>query len=482
MTSTTAAGVSSSPPSLTYLRPEVADLKQRLDCFVEEECIPAEEEHAAHLRERYGADRWTIQAVPPCVDRLKRRAQELGLWNLFIPPHLISKIPDPTLRPSIPGGLSYREYGILCESLGRSPYIAPEACNTSAPDTGNMEVLLEFGTPQQKRDFLLPLLRGEIRSTFLMTEPEVASSDPTNLQTKLLKRTKKARGGQHSSHGANDDDDDDDEYILTGRKWWSTGAMDPRCRMALVVARMEYDDDEGDGGDSDDEKQNDDDKERKHGAHTIVLVPMPQKGVILKRPLKLFGYDDAPSGHAEVVLDSIRLNSTHLISGEGSGFRVSQARLGPGRIHHCMRAIGMAARSLELMLQRAVERKTFGQYLWEHGGCQEMIADAVADLEAARLLTLNCAAAMDEHGGARFVREQVGMIKYAVPNLTYQVVDRAVQLFGGAGVSDDDHVLARFLCGLRSLRIADGPDAVHKRTVALRHLKAFHQKRMQSNL
>ena len=327
--------------SLTYLRPEVAALKKRLDQFVEEECIPAEEEYDAHIRARVGDDRWTLDAIPSCVEKLKRRAQILGLWNLFIPPHLISHFPtfiDAKWRPSIP--LSYREYGILCESLGRCPHLAPQVCNTSAPDTGNMEVLLEFGTPQQQKEYLLPLLRGEIRSTFLMTEPEVASSDPTNLQTKLWKK-KKTNQRKESSGTLSSSSSMMEEYVLSGRKWWSTGAMDPRCRMALVVARMEYEGEEDDNHDDDDEEETNNKKNNKHGAHTIVLVPMPQKGVILQRPLKLFGYDDAPSGHAEVVLDSISLNSTHLISVEGSGFRVSQARLGPGRIHHCMRAIGM---------------------------------------------------------------------------------------------------------------------------------------------
>ena len=292
--------------SLTYLRPEVAALKKRLDDFVENECIPAEAEFEAHLADRHGNDRWTMDAIPPCLDRLKKRAQELGLWNLFIPPHLIPKIPDRRYAPSI--ALSYREYGILCESLGRSPHLAPEACNTSAPDTGNMEVLLEFGTRAQKERYLIPLLRGEIRSAFLMTEPAVASSDPTNLQTKLIKRTGLLGGT---------------DFVLKGRKWWSTGAMDPRTRVALVVARME--------GSS----------ASKHGAHTIVAVPMPQPNVRMVRPLTLFGYDDAPFGHAEVDLDNVVLTPDDLVLGEGSGFQVSQARLGPGRIHHCMRAIGM---------------------------------------------------------------------------------------------------------------------------------------------
>lgn len=306
--------------SLLYLRPEVQALKEKLDDFVENECIPAEAAFDEHLKGRHGTERWSLDAVPPILEHLKSRAKLLGLWNLFIPLHLIDKIPDPSLAPSIQ--LTYREYGILCESLGRCPMIAPEACNTSAPDTGNMEVLLEFGTPQQRTKYLLPLLRGEIRSTFLMTEPQVASSDPTNLETKLVKRRNKTTGQW--------------EYILTGRKWWSTGAMDPRCRLALVVARMEYETMEDNamgvtnqGGPS------------PHGTHTIVAVPLPHPAVKCVRPLTCFGYDDAPHGHAEVELYGVVLSSEDLILGEGSGFRVSQARLGPGRIHHCMRAIGM---------------------------------------------------------------------------------------------------------------------------------------------
>lgn len=295
--------------SLTALRPEVAELKKRLDRFVEEECIPAEADFVAHMNDRHGKDRWTTEAVPPCLKRLKQRARDLGLWNLFIPPRLIHRVPDPSLAPKIL--LSNREYGVLCESLGRCPMLAPEACNTSAPDTGNMEVLLEFGSPQQQQEYLIPLLRGEIRSAFLMTEPDVASSDPTNLATSLTK--KKGTDGS-------------DEYILNGCKWWSTGAMDPRCRMALVVARMDYRDNKSSS---------------KHGAHTIVLVPMPQPGVIVERALTVFGYDDAPHGHAQVRLSQVRLTKENLIAGEGEGFMVSQARLGPGRIHHGMRAIGM---------------------------------------------------------------------------------------------------------------------------------------------
>lgn len=311
--------------SLSALRPEVAALKKKLDAFVENDCIPAEKEFEEHLKARHGADRWTIDAIPPCLNRLKAKAKTLGLWNLFIPPHLIPKIPDPSLAPPI--ALTYREYGILCESLGRCPSIAPEACNTSAPDTGNMEVLLEFGTPAQKEKFLLPLLRGEIRSAFLMTEPAVASSDATNLETKLSKHV---RGGSRV------------EYTLSGRKWWSTGAMDPRCRLALVVAKMDDPSQEGRST-------------SKHGAHTIVAVELPHPSVRMVRPLTHFGYDDAPFGHAEVVLDNVRLGGQDLILGEGSGFRVSQARLGPGRIHHCMRAIGMGKLKHLILCQVCLE-------------------------------------------------------------------------------------------------------------------------------
>lgn len=294
-------------PSLSFLSPEVSALKVKLDAFVENECIPAEAEYESHIASRSGADRWTLSAVPACMDRLKRRAHKLGLWNLFVPPRLLSQVPI-DLQPSI--SLSYREYGVLCESLGRCASIAPEACNSSAPDTGNMEVLMEFGTPHQKERYLLPLLRGEIRSCFCMTEPEVASSDPTNLQTRLS-----TRGGNPSNS----------YMLLNGRKWWSTGAMDPRCRVALVVALLE---DKSTNPHSD-----------PHGAHVIVAVPLPHPGVRMERALTVAGYDDAPHGHAEVVFTNVRLSVDDLIP--GSGFQVAQARLGPGRIHHCMRAIGI---------------------------------------------------------------------------------------------------------------------------------------------
>ncbi len=290
-------------PSLTYLRPAVEELKKRLDNFIKDEVIPAEQEYEEHMSSRFGMDRWTQDAIPLCLLRLQKRAHELGLWNLFLPPRLLSHVPEEA-KAWIPShALSYREYGILAESMGRSE-LGAMACNCSAPDTGNMEVLLEFGTSQQQRDYLIPLLQGQIRSTFLMTEPNVASSDPTNLSTRLVKTGLET-------------------YQLDGQKWWSTGAMDPRCRIAIVVAKMDGDE-----------------KSNIHGKHTIVMVPLPHSQVKMIRPLTVFGYDDAPFGHAEVSLDKVELTKEHLIGGEGSGFQVSQARLGPGRIHHCMRAIG----------------------------------------------------------------------------------------------------------------------------------------------
>jgi acyl-CoA dehydrogenase len=441
-------------PSLTYLRPEVSELKRKLDAFIEEEVIPAEEESVQHISRLDGAARWTPEALPPRLKQLQQRSQELGLWNLFLPPRLWKHVPAGAKAyvPTTP--LSYREYGILAESMGRSE-LGAMACNCSAPDTGNMEVLLEFGTPQQQEQYLIPLLKGEIRSTFLMTEPDVASSDPTNLSTTLVKQ--QTMGSTTSS------------YLLTGRKWWSTGAMDPRCRFAIVVAKMETA-----GTNSNDATGSTTKNENKHGKHTIVMVPLPHPSVKMIRPLTVFGYDDAPFGHAEVALEGIPLTSEHLIGGEGSGFKVSQARLGPGRIHHCMRAIGIAQRCFELMLQRTLERQTFGKYLWQHGSVQRDIADSFADLNAARMLTLQCAHEMDLHG-PRASRQYISSIKVAVPQLMAQVIDRAVQVHGGAGVSED-YVLAKALANMRTLRIADGPDEVHRQSVALLELKRLYRK------
>jgi len=340
--------------------------------------------------------------------------------------------------------LTNREYGILCEIMGKS-FLAPEACNCSAPDTGNMEVLLKHGTIEQQKTYLPHLLNGETRSAFLMTEPDVASSDATNIETKLTKIYVEKGNSKEV------------KYILNGKKWWSTGAMDPRCKVVLVLARMDY---------STSDASNTT-KSSQHGAHTVVVLPMSK--VKLVRPLTVFGYDDAPHGHAEVALEGIELDKSNLILGEGKGFEIAQSRLGPGRIHHCMRAVGLAARCYELMIERSLCRETFGKLLWEHGGCQEAIADSRIDIEAARLLTLSCAAAIDDHGAVK-ARDKIAMIKVAVPNLALKVIDRAIQVHGGAGVCGD-YPLARALAGMRTLRIADGPDEVHKRTIALIEIK-----------
>mmetsp|Transcript_1599 Transcript_1599/g.3442 ORF Transcript_1599/g.3442 Transcript_1599/m.3442 type:complete len:486 (+) Transcript_1599:54-1511(+) len=463
---------SSSEPSLTYLRPEVVELKERLDEFIEKEVIPAEAEYHQHMKDRHehgtgkNDSRWSSDAIPPCLPRLQARARELGFWNLFLPPRLLKYphwdpkllgpvVPDNVLCPSVT--LTYREYGIMAESMGRSIELGSMACNCSAPDTGNMEVLLEFGTPAQQRQYLKPLLEGTIRSTFLMTEPDVASSDPTNLETVLIKH--KHPEGNSSTGGPS--------YTLHGRKWWSTGAMDPRCRIGICVAKIA---DENEQGGTDNETSN---NTNLHGQHTIVLVPLPNPKVKLIRPLKVFGYDDAPFGHAEVGLESVPLRSEHLIGGLGSGFKVSQARLGPGRIHHCMRSIGLAQRCYELMLERSTQRKTFGKFLCQHGSVQKDIADSFHDLQQARLLTLDCAHRMDvSPTGPRGARQYISSIKVAVPALCLKVIDRALQVHGGLGVCQDT-ILASAWAGMRTLRIADGPDEVHRRSVARMEIKKW---------
>lgn len=460
-------------PSLTYLRPEVARLKECLDEFIESEVIPAEAEYHDHMQHRHddGTEshnsRWSMESLPPCLSRLQGRAKELGFWNLFLPPRLLEEPhwdpsllgsvgPNNVLCPSVT--LTYREYGILAESMGRSIELGPMACNCSAPDTGNMEVLLEFGTKAQQREYLKPLLEGRIRSTFLMTEPQVASSDPTNLETVLIHhRSNKSQAAP--------------SYTLRGRKWWSTGAMDPRCRIGICVAKIVEEDKAG--GSISDNKAD----KNLHGQHTIVLVPLPNPNVKLIRPLKVFGYDDAPFGHAEVGLENVPLRQEHLIGGLGSGFKVSQARLGPGRIHHCMRSIGLAQRCYELMLQRSTERKTFGENLCQHGSVQKDIAESFNDLNQARLLTLDCAHRMDTSPtGPRGARKFISGIKVAVPALCLRVIDRALQVHGGLGVCQDT-ILASSWAGMRTLRIADGPDEVHRRSVARMEIKQWVKSR-----
>jgi len=366
---------------LRYLPPEVENIRKVLLAFVMDECIPAEKEYESHMSRLHGDDRWKPSAVPRCMDRLKYRAKALNLWNLFLPHSLPSHLPrhlnSPTvLNPNLQRTLTHREYGILCGIMGRST-LAPEACNCSAPDTGNMEVLLQHGTPMQQKEYLVPLLNGTTRSAFLMTEPNVASSDAANIETRLTRIEERGSG--------------DVSYLLNGEKWWSTGAMDPRCDFALVLAKMDY---SRCGGISKEKISKKGEKRKsgsgRHGAHTVALIPSSAIEPI--RPLTVFGYDDAPHGHAHIILRDIHIQPSSLILGEGRGFEIAQSRLGPGRIHHCMRAVGLASRCYELMLVRTMERETFGKKLCEHGGCQEMIADSANDLEAAGLLTLSCAA------------------------------------------------------------------------------------------
>mmetsp|Transcript_44996 Transcript_44996/g.109334 ORF Transcript_44996/g.109334 Transcript_44996/m.109334 type:complete len:516 (-) Transcript_44996:67-1614(-) len=470
------SSTSSNTTTLTYLRPKVAELYETLSKFMEDEVIPSEHDFHNHLSQFNDEQRWTFDAIPPCLSRLQQRARQLCLWNLFIPPRLVSHLPPQYLdwypyhrddnctydsqsdkdnnnnnssSSSSSVFLTYREYGLMAELMGRSEFGAM-VCNCSAPDTGNMEVLLEFGTPEQQAQYLVPLLKCQIRSTFLMTEPNVASSDPTNLSTTLTKLSRNS-------------------YRLDGQKWWSTGAMDPRCRVGICVAKV-----------VDLNERNTNSKvatRSKHGQHTIVIVPIPHPGVKMVRPLTVFGYDDAPFGHAEVSLQGLQLDDRHLVGGLGSGFQVSQARLGPGRIHHCMRAVGMAQRCYELMLLRSTQRQTFGKFLWEHGSLQRDIADSFADIQQARLLTLHCAYMMDEYGPKQS-RQLISSIKVAVPNLASKVIDRALQVYGGAGVSND-YILASAYANMRTLRIADGPDEVHRRSVAMKEIKQMLGKQKQ---
>jgi acyl-CoA dehydrogenase len=394
------------------VRPHAIELESRLRAFVRDVVEPGERrywaEHAAF------ADRWTI---PPVMDEMKAQARAAGLWNLFLP--------DSDYGP----GLTNREYAPLCEIMGRS-YIAPEIFNCSAPDTGNMEVLVRYGTSEQKQRWLEPLLRGEIRSGFAMTEPDVASSDATNIQARIER--------------------DGDDYVINGRKWWTTGAPDPRCRILIFMGKT-------------------DPAAPRHLAQSMVLVPMDTPGVSIVRALTVFGYDEAPQGHAEMRFDNVRVPCANVLLGEGRGFEIAQGRLGPGRIHHCMRLIGGAERALELMCKRVTERVAFGKPLAEQGVIGEWIADSRIEIDQARLLTHRAADLMDRAGN-KAARTDIAMIKVVAPNMALRVIDRAIQAFGGAGVAEDPG-LAALWANARSLRLADGPDEVHRATVAKLELR-----------
>src|SRR5580700_10707107 len=395
------------------------ELRERLLAFMDEHVYPAE----AVYHEQLVAS-GDPHSHPPVMEELKERAQELGLWNLFLP--------QGGEHWGAPG-LSNADYAPLAEIMGRS-HIASEACNCSAPDTGNMEVLAQFGTPEQKEQWLRPLLEGEIRSAFAMTEPAVASSDATNIELRI--------------------DRDGDDYVLNGRKWWISGAMRERCRILIVMGKT------GVGGpESSPFKQ-----------QSMILVPKDTPGVTIVRNLPVFGYIDQ-EGHAEVLFEDVRVPASNLISEEGHGFLIAQARLGPGRIHHCMRCIGAAERALELMCARAASRVTFGQAVAERANVQDWIAESRIEIEMARLLTLKAAWLMDTVGN-KHARTEISAIKVAAPNVALKVLDRAIQVHGGGGVSDDT-TLAWAYAHLRTLRLADGPDEVHKLSIARRELMPY---------
>lgn len=394
---------------------KVQELRSRLMEFMEEFVYPNEKTYKEQLEEATArGERWTI---PPVMEELKREARSRGLWNLFLP------------DSEYGAGLKNVEYAPLCEIMGRSP-IAPEAFNCNAPDTGNMEVLVRYGSEEQKERWLRPLLEGEIRSCFAMTEPDVASSDATNIRGSIRR--------------------DGDHYVINARKWWTTGAGDPRCKICIFMGKT-------------------DPEAPRYEQQSMILVPMDTPGVKIERTLSVFGYDDAPHGHAEISFEDVRVPKENIIWGEGKGFAIAQGRLGPGRIHHCMRLIGVAERALDLMCERVKSRVAFGKPLAEQGVIQQWIADSRMEIEQARLLTLKAAYMMDTVGNKE-ARSEIAQIKVVAPNVALRVVDRAIQAYGGAGVSDD-FPLAYMWASSRTLRLADGPDEVHRAQIARLELK-----------
>jgi acyl-CoA dehydrogenase len=388
--------------------PKVQELRKRLIAFMDEHIYPNEPKYYEHVR---GDKRWT---PVPVIDELKPKARKAGLWNLFLP-H----------SKRAPEGLSNLEYAPLCEIMGRVTW-APEVFNCSAPDTGNMETIERYGTEAQKKEWLEPLLRGEIRSAFLMTEPDVASSDATNIQTRIERKG--------------------DDYVINGTKWWSSGAGDPRCKVYILMGKT------------------DPDNASKHSQQSMVLVPAGIPGINIKRFLPVFGYDDAPHGHMEIELKNVRVPASSILLGEGRGFEIAQGRLGPGRIHHCMRLIGQAERALEKMCKRATERVAFGRPVADQGVTRERIAEARIMIDSARFMVLHAAWKMDTVGN-KVAKKEIAMIKVLAPTMACQVIDWAIQVHGGGGVSDD-FGLANAYAHARTLRFADGPDEVHRNQIA----------------
>jgi acyl-CoA dehydrogenase len=392
----------------------VKDLERRLAAFMDEHVYPNERTFHQQIAD---GDRWQPTRI---VEELKAKARAAGLWNLFLP------------ESEYGAGLTNTEYAPLCEIMGRSPAFAPEVFNCSAPDTGNMEVLVRYGTPEQRKRWLEPLLAGEIRSCFAMTEPDVASSDATNIQSRIIR--------------------DGGDYVINGRKWWTSGAGDPRCRIAIFMGKT-------------------DPAAPRHLQQSMILVPMESPGIRIVRLLPVFGYDDAPHGHAEIVFENVRVPASNVLLGEGRGFEIAQGRLGPGRVHHCMRLIGVAERALEAMCRRVTSRVAFGKPLAEQGTIRADVAESRIEIDQARLLTLKAASLMDSSGN-KAARREIAMIKVVVPRMALRVIDRAIQAHGGAGVSDD-FGLASAWAHARTIRLADGPDEVHREAIAKLELTKF---------
>jgi acyl-CoA dehydrogenase len=395
--------------------PKVKDLQERLNAFMDRFIYPAEAVYAQQMQD-FGTNRWQ---VVPVLEDLKAKAKDAGLWNMFLP------------ESHRGAGLSNLEYAPLCEIMGRV-YWAPEVFNCSAPDTGNMEVLHRYGTREHKDEWLLPLMNGEIRSAFLMTEPDVASSDATNIQTSIIR--------------------DGDHYVINGRKWWSTGTGDPRCKIAIVMGKTDREAD-------------------RHRQQSMILVPMDTPGVQIKRMLSVYGYDHAPHGHGEVILKDVRVPVTNMLLGEGRGFEIAQGRLGPGRLHHCMRTIGVAENAIEAMAKRLLSRVAFGKPIARLGKNTEVIAKARIELEAMRLMVLRAAKAMDTMGNAE-ARVWVSAVKAMVPIRVCAIIDEAIQVFGATGVSQWTP-LSRMYASQRILRLADGPDEVHWHVVGRNEIARY---------
>jgi acyl-CoA dehydrogenase len=400
--------------------PKVQDMRERLLAFFDAHIYPNERRFIEEIEtNRRAGNAWIPTKL---IEELKPKARAAGLWNLFLP-----------RSPRAPEGLSNLEYAPLCEIMGRVPWAA-EVFNCSAPDTGNMETIERYGSEAQKDQWLEPLLKGEIRSAFLMTEPAVASSDATNIECSITR--------------------EGDEYVINGRKWWSSGAGDPRCQIYIVMGKTDL-------------------EAGRHEQQSMILVPANTPGIRVIRPLSVFGYDDAPHGHMEVELKNVRVPVSSLLLGEGRGFEIAQGRLGPGRIHHCMRSIGAAERALELLCQRAIARTAFGKTIAQQTVTQERIAEARCSIEQARLLTLKAAYMMDTVGN-KVAKAEIAMIKIVAPNMALKIIDWAIQVYGGAGVSDDTP-LAYMWAMQRTLRLADGPDEVHRNSLAklelARHMK-----------